>query len=869
MEGAIQPGTVLSGKYRVDAVIGAGGMGMVVRARQIDLDRDVAIKMLQPEFREKKDAVERFYREAKAAARIRGEHVAQIIEVAKTESGEPYLVMEYLEGEDLASVMRREGSLSLELAVTFMLHACSAVADAHAARIIHRDLKPANLFLAKMPNGTPVLKVLDFGISRIDDQASKLTHTQTSLGTAFYMSPEQIEKPKSIDARIDVWALGCIFHEFLTGEPPFAGESLPQIVSAVLRNARKKPSEVVADLPAGVDAVVDRCLQSEPTNRFPSVAELAASLAELTNIPEHTVIAGKLKARAESLREITVSDPHKATAESAPKVLALPIEPEKATAPTAMAIDVVDSVLSLTDIGGKLSETPSPSTQGSAQRDAAPPKPPPAAMMPTMPAPPSAVPVAPPVRPPPRALELEEQAESAKSANDAPSKPSEEGVSLESDGAPPQRRVMRFLDLNEEAAKQAASMELQDAPKKVVEKTEKKRRPILKWVAGSVAIVGALVAAVVFLGPSVAASRVEDAAARAGITMTHDPPQFTIHGWELRNINAKFANIPTATAHIGTARASWTGDELLLLSADVSSQGTVDEFERALSAFDGAAPLKVEVVDIRWKHEPRRGLKLEGGGTSFIATRGPRGRDVQFLSPRTHVTVNGMELGPFGLNLERTWDTDRARIALDPVVPDGPSIIIVRHGGVVHVGGQAARAPLARYGIPAAFIGLPAGDNPDIEFNFDASQDEHGAVIGQGSAAIYGMKVGPSAPVDAVVPFAVDGVSTAIHLKAPDSRVGPFPSGIRGEWSRSSPSKVTFTFTTAPVPCGELVRALATKQTNMGGIILAEIAKFTGAIANGGAVTANGILTVDLDVPPKMTVAFASTDTCGLKVFPK
>jgi serine/threonine protein kinase len=355
MDSTIQAGTVLGEKYRVKKVIGSGGMGIVVLATQIDLERDVAIKMLQREYRDKPEAVERFYREAKAAARIRGDHVAQIIDVSKTPDGDPYLVMEYLEGEDLAALLRREKILSVELAVTFMLHACSAVTDAHAARIIHRDLKPANLFLAKMPNGTPSLKVLDFGISRMQDQASQLTHASSSLGTAFYMAPEQIESPRTIDTRVDIWALGCIFHEFVTGATPFVGDTLPQIVAAVLRNDRRKLETLVKGIPPEVEAVIDKCLQTNPKDRYATPAELAVALAALTKIPEHEAIAQRLAAREPPAPPEVKIEPKPKTAVGG--FLALPVEPPvSGSAPTSLA-EGASSVLSLSAIGGVLDET--------------------------------------------------------------------------------------------------------------------------------------------------------------------------------------------------------------------------------------------------------------------------------------------------------------------------------------------------------------------------------------------------------------------------------------------------------------------------------------------------------------------------------
>jgi len=189
-------------------------------------------------------------------------------------------VMELLQGEDLDHLVRRKGAQRLDVAVWLMIQACSGVADAHRVRVIHRDLKPSNLFLARRAGG-PILKVLDFGISRMSEEASVLTRTMTQLGTPQYMSPEQIERPKAVDHRTDIWALGCIFHRLLTAQQVFKGQGV-QLVSSVIKNQRKKPSELVPDVPPEVDAIVDRCLAARPEDRFQTVDALTTALRSLS-----------------------------------------------------------------------------------------------------------------------------------------------------------------------------------------------------------------------------------------------------------------------------------------------------------------------------------------------------------------------------------------------------------------------------------------------------------------------------------------------------------------------------------------------------------------------------------------------------------
>jgi len=283
-EGApVREGDVLAGKYRVERVLGVGGMGVVVAATHLQLDQRVALKFLLPRAMESGEVVARFAREARAAAKIQSEHVARVIDVGTMpETGSPFMVMEYLEGADLADTLRQTGPLPIERAVGYVLEACEALAEAHAAGIVHRDLKPANLFLAKRPGRGEIVKVLDFGISKMTSATTNdaaLTKTATLMGSPLYMSPEQLMSAKHVDARSDIWAIGVILHELLSGSPPFTGETVPQIVTSILHVPHAPLTTLRADAPRGLEDVVTRCLAKDPSARFASVADLAAALA--------------------------------------------------------------------------------------------------------------------------------------------------------------------------------------------------------------------------------------------------------------------------------------------------------------------------------------------------------------------------------------------------------------------------------------------------------------------------------------------------------------------------------------------------------------------------------------------------------------
>ena len=283
MQSEIVEGQVLAGKYRVERVLGRGGMGVVVAAHHLQLDQRVAIKFLLPEALENPEALARFAREARAAVKIKSEHVARVSDVGTLASGAPYMVMEYLEGSDLSAWLERQGRLPLEQAAEFILQACEAIAEAHALGIVHRDLKPANLFVIRTPAGALSVKVLDFGISKLARTGKSapdvsMTKTSAMMGSPLYMSPEQLQSPKDVDSRSDVWALGVIFYELVTGECPFVAETLPELVAQILSTPYAALRSKLAGVPSELEGVIAKCLERDRNRRYESVATLAAAL---------------------------------------------------------------------------------------------------------------------------------------------------------------------------------------------------------------------------------------------------------------------------------------------------------------------------------------------------------------------------------------------------------------------------------------------------------------------------------------------------------------------------------------------------------------------------------------------------------------
>lgn len=275
----VVPGDILLGKYRVENKLGQGGMGIVVAARHLELGELFAIKYLARDAQNEPNAVQRFLREARSSARLKGEHAVKVHDVGRLDSGMPYMIMEYLVGQDLKAYLRKQGRLSVEEAVSFVIQACDALSEAHSLGIIHRDLKPSNLFLTKRRDGTPCIKVLDFGIAKeISAKDAELTKSGATLGSPLYMSPEQMAGSKDIDTRTDIWSLGVVLYELVTGTVPFQADAITELVVQVLQNVPKAPSHHCSELPPWIDEVVMHCLEKHPENRFLTMDDLVMAL---------------------------------------------------------------------------------------------------------------------------------------------------------------------------------------------------------------------------------------------------------------------------------------------------------------------------------------------------------------------------------------------------------------------------------------------------------------------------------------------------------------------------------------------------------------------------------------------------------------
>ncbi|MCL2449490.1 MAG: serine/threonine protein kinase, partial [Polyangiaceae bacterium] len=237
-ETGVEVGDVLAGKYQVERVLGSGGMGVVVAARHLQLDERVALKFLRPEAGEHPEALSRFAREAKAAVKIKSEHVARVIDVGTLENGSPFIVMEFLEGKDLGAWLLANGPLRVDQAAEFLLQACEAIAEAHSLGIVHRDLKPANLFVIRRNDGLESIKVLDFGISKVTGRmrggSTSGTQAGIIIGSPHYMSPEQMRSSRDVDPQSDIWSLGIVLYELLAGHPPFVAETFSEICVKVV-----------------------------------------------------------------------------------------------------------------------------------------------------------------------------------------------------------------------------------------------------------------------------------------------------------------------------------------------------------------------------------------------------------------------------------------------------------------------------------------------------------------------------------------------------------------------------------------------------------------------------------------------------------
>ncbi len=282
---SVEVGQVLVGKYRVDKILGKGGMGVVVSAMHLQLQERVALKFLLPSVGRSEEFTARFLREAKVSAKLRNEHAVKVSDVGVLDNGAPYMVMEYLEGKDLNKILRHEAPLEVARALDYIIQACEGLAEAHAIGVVHRDLKPSNLFVTRRRDGTDLVKVLDFGISKAHllDSADMddLTAAGTMMGSPKYMSPEQLTDTARVDERADVWSLAVMLYEMLTGTPPFVAETHALTCMKVLGpNApepiRSRRDDVSPELEDAILHALDRDLSCRTRN----VAEFAEEVLD-------------------------------------------------------------------------------------------------------------------------------------------------------------------------------------------------------------------------------------------------------------------------------------------------------------------------------------------------------------------------------------------------------------------------------------------------------------------------------------------------------------------------------------------------------------------------------------------------------------
>jgi serine/threonine-protein kinase len=364
----IPTGTILAGKYRVERVLGQGGMGIVVQATHLQLHQPVAVKFLLPEVLTNPEVVQRFLREAQAVVRLKSEHVARVIDIGSLDDGAPYMVLEYLDGTDLADFPRQQ--LTIGQIVDLMLQACEALAEAHAIGIVHRDLKPANFFITQRSDGSRLLKVLDFGISKLQQTALErnLTATATVMGTPAYMSPEQMRSTRDVDNRSDIWALGVVLYELLQGAPPFVAETFGAMA---IRVATEPLPPLSVHLPQELAEVVARCLEKDPARRFQNVAELAHVLAPYAQSTAQAAVSVERTSRVlrtDPPRSTSVQRPSSTLRSSAGAIIQTSQLPRSARRPlfivgsvmTLSAIVVIGLAVLHTGAGAAESDTSSP-----------------------------------------------------------------------------------------------------------------------------------------------------------------------------------------------------------------------------------------------------------------------------------------------------------------------------------------------------------------------------------------------------------------------------------------------------------------------------------------------------------------------------
>ncbi len=297
----LSPGAVVNDKYRILSILGRGSMGIVAECEHLELRERVALKFLLTRGNVAgEDFRVRFTREAQLSAKLKGRHIARVVDVGVWLDSLPYMVMEYLDGTDLAQVLRDAGRLPLDVALDFAVQICEGVAEAHALGVVHRDLKPSNVFVTRQADGSDLIKILDFGVSKWDvpDRDDEGTQAGLVLGSPKYMAPEQMFAASTVDARADVWSIGAVLYQMIAGRPPFDFSTFAQTFAAMASD--RVPSALTAqipEVPPELERAIFRCFERVPDRRAQSVAELAGALLEAVRSP----LAASIRTRVESI----------------------------------------------------------------------------------------------------------------------------------------------------------------------------------------------------------------------------------------------------------------------------------------------------------------------------------------------------------------------------------------------------------------------------------------------------------------------------------------------------------------------------------------------------------------------------------------
>ena len=281
-------GTILLDRYRLIKLLGAGGAAAVYEAEHCIMHKRLAAKILRPEVAIRQDLVQRFLGEARMVAKLRHEHIVDVVDIGRTESGIVFCLMEFLEGEALANTLLRDGPMQLPRVQAIMSQVCAALGAAHAAGVVHRDVKPDNCYRIAHGGNPDFIKLLDFGIAKQLDASNGLTNTGVIMGTAEYMSPEQARGLSSVDERTDIYAAGVMLYELLTGIPPYMGETFLDVLLKHSTDPIPRISAEVPGLPRSLDTLIERALAKKPEDRFASMEEF---MGALNSVGEHTVLA--------------------------------------------------------------------------------------------------------------------------------------------------------------------------------------------------------------------------------------------------------------------------------------------------------------------------------------------------------------------------------------------------------------------------------------------------------------------------------------------------------------------------------------------------------------------------------------------------